>query len=237
MDPVAGGSRPAVSTSSGTVLSAAGLVLVVFGIMQADTNGWLMLALIVVGALFVVGFFVHVRVRRARREGAAALDRAVQEPHVEPRTRDAEPPMAPADGHLVRRVRVPASRSRLQRDPNRCHLHRRDGRHPRLVARGGAVGEEVPAADADPGRVRRHARRASCPARAGEGFAQRVGVRAGTPADRPRPRHDAHAVGQRRSVELPEDSSKARSRDCRGASPTSARRSGLRLLARSSCPG
>jgi MFS family permease len=45
----------------GTVLSAAGLILIVFGIMQADTNGWLMLALVAVGVLFLVGFFVHVR--------------------------------------------------------------------------------------------------------------------------------------------------------------------------------
>jgi len=53
----------------GTVLSATGLVLVVLGIMQADTNGWLMLALMGVGVLFVVGFFAHVRSdERAGRE-------------------------------------------------------------------------------------------------------------------------------------------------------------------------
>ena len=54
---------------TGTVLSAAGLVLLVFGIMQADTNVWLMLALMVIGALFLVGFFVHIRSdERAGRE-------------------------------------------------------------------------------------------------------------------------------------------------------------------------
>jgi MFS family permease len=45
----------------GTVLSAAGLICVVFGIMQTDTNGRLALALIVVGALFLFGFFRYIR--------------------------------------------------------------------------------------------------------------------------------------------------------------------------------
>jgi MFS family permease len=53
----------------GTVLSAAGLICVVFGIMQTDTNGWLALALVVVGALFLFGFFRHIRSEeRAGRE-------------------------------------------------------------------------------------------------------------------------------------------------------------------------
>jgi MFS family permease len=45
----------------GTVLSAAGLVCIVFGIMQAQNSGWVSLALIVIGALFIVWFFAHVR--------------------------------------------------------------------------------------------------------------------------------------------------------------------------------
>jgi MFS family permease len=54
---------------TGTVLSAAGLVLVVFGIMQTQNSVWLALALIVLGALFVVGFFAHVRAdERAGKE-------------------------------------------------------------------------------------------------------------------------------------------------------------------------
>ena len=53
----------------GTVLSAAGLIGIVFGIMQVDTSGWLALALVVIGVLFLVGFFVHVRAdERAGRE-------------------------------------------------------------------------------------------------------------------------------------------------------------------------
>src|SRR3954470_19235553 len=45
----------------GAVLSAVGLVLVVMGILAADDNGWLMVLLLIAGALVLVGFFVHVR--------------------------------------------------------------------------------------------------------------------------------------------------------------------------------
>jgi MFS family permease len=45
----------------GAVLSAVGLVLIVMGVLAADDNVWLMLALLVVGALVLVAFFVHVR--------------------------------------------------------------------------------------------------------------------------------------------------------------------------------
>ena len=43
------------------MLSAAGLVLIVSGILAADNNAWLMLALVVAGALVLGWFFVHVR--------------------------------------------------------------------------------------------------------------------------------------------------------------------------------
>ncbi len=55
----------------GAVLSATGLVLVVFGIMQADTNGWLLVGLVVIGTLFLVGFFAHVRAEE--RKGVEPL--------------------------------------------------------------------------------------------------------------------------------------------------------------------
>ena len=47
----------------GAVLSAAGLVLVVMGILAADTNIWLTLGLILGGALVLVGFFTEVRAK------------------------------------------------------------------------------------------------------------------------------------------------------------------------------
>ena len=55
----------------GAILSAVGLVLVVTGILAADNNGWLMLALIVAGALVLLWFFRWVRGRE--RAGKEAL--------------------------------------------------------------------------------------------------------------------------------------------------------------------
>jgi MFS family permease len=53
----------------GAVLSAVGLVLIVSGILAADDNAWLMLALLVTGALMLTWFFLHVRaVERAGGE-------------------------------------------------------------------------------------------------------------------------------------------------------------------------
>ena len=54
----------------GAVLSAVGLVLLVSGILAADTNVWLMIALIAAGALVLMWFFYAVR----------AKERAGQEP-------------------------------------------------------------------------------------------------------------------------------------------------------------
>jgi MFS family permease len=54
----------------GAVLSAVGLVLIVMGVLAADNNLWLMLALLIVGAAVLGGFFLHVR----------ALERAGKEP-------------------------------------------------------------------------------------------------------------------------------------------------------------
>ena len=55
----------------GAVLSAAGLVVLVGGIMAADTNVGLMLILMVVGALILAGFFAWIRSRE--RAGKEAL--------------------------------------------------------------------------------------------------------------------------------------------------------------------
>ncbi|MEV7387581.1 MULTISPECIES: MFS transporter [unclassified Streptomyces] len=49
----------------GAVLSAAGLVLVVMGILAADNNVWLMLGLLVLGALVLWWFFRSVRAKEA----------------------------------------------------------------------------------------------------------------------------------------------------------------------------
>jgi len=57
--------------TGGAFLSAVGLVLIVMGILAADDNGWLMIALIVVGALVLVWFFGSVRARSVIRSARA----------------------------------------------------------------------------------------------------------------------------------------------------------------------
>lgn len=49
--------------TGGAILSAVGLVLVVLGILAADNNGWLMVAMLVAGALVLLWFFLWVRAK------------------------------------------------------------------------------------------------------------------------------------------------------------------------------
>ena len=52
----------------GAILSAAGLVLLVMGILAADDNGWLMISLIAAGTLVLVWFFLSVRAKERAGE-------------------------------------------------------------------------------------------------------------------------------------------------------------------------
>ncbi|UUU38637.1 MFS transporter [Streptomyces sp. NBC_00162] len=55
--------------TAGAVLSAVGLILIVTGILAADNNIWLMIALLVLGALVLLWFFLSVRAKeRAGKE-------------------------------------------------------------------------------------------------------------------------------------------------------------------------
>ena len=54
--------------TTGAVLSAVGLVLIVMGILAADNNLWLMIALLAVGAIVLAGFFRHIRAMEQRGE-------------------------------------------------------------------------------------------------------------------------------------------------------------------------
>jgi MFS family permease len=55
--------------ASGAVLSAVGMFLVVFGVLQADSNLTLMAALLAAGAAFLTWFFLHIRAcERAGKE-------------------------------------------------------------------------------------------------------------------------------------------------------------------------
>ena len=52
----------------GAVLSAAGLILVVMGVLAADNDLALMAVLVIVGAIFLATFFLHIRARERRHE-------------------------------------------------------------------------------------------------------------------------------------------------------------------------
>ncbi|MGZ8736418.1 MAG: MFS transporter [Nocardioides sp.] len=54
--------------TGGAVLSAVGLVLLVMGILAADDNGWLMVALLVAGGLVLLWFFLSVRAKERAGE-------------------------------------------------------------------------------------------------------------------------------------------------------------------------
>src|SRR6185436_2814087 len=54
--------------TAGAILSAAGLVCLVTGILQADNNLWLMAILMTLGALLLLWFFRHVRAKERRGE-------------------------------------------------------------------------------------------------------------------------------------------------------------------------
>jgi MFS family permease len=112
--------------------------------------------------------------RRCSRPGCS-------EPHLQPRPRHPEHPVAGADGDVVRRVRLPAGGARVQRDQDRCRLHRGDARHPLLVPRRRAPRQALFAADVDRRGLRGHARRnpAAARARQGDGQHSRVPARAG----------------------------------------------------------
>ena len=137
----------------GAVLSAAGLGLVVMGVLAADNNLVLMAVLLAAGAV-VLGLLLRAHpCHGTQRRGAAAVDRALPKPNVEPRARHAERAVAAAHRNRVRRVGLPPGRSWLQRHPNRCDLHRRDRGHLGVVTRRRATRQEVRATNAHHGRA------------------------------------------------------------------------------------
>ena len=162
----------------GAILSGVGMFCIVFGILQAGSDNALLAIFLVIGAALPAGVLPLHPLPGAGGEGGAALDRPVQEPDVQPRARHAEHPVADPPGLVVRRLRLPAGGSRVQRDQDGRRLHRSDARHPRLVPRRRATREAVPAEDADRRRLRRHPHRDRAPARPRQCLGQHLGVRA-----------------------------------------------------------
>ena len=172
----------------GAVLSAVGLVLVVIGVLAADNNGWLMLALLVVGALVLAGFFLHVR----------AMERAGKEPLLSTglfRNRVSNLGLVTQNVQwllLLGTAFVVSAYLQVVRGYNAIQTGVIF-----TAATGGILAsslaaerlaKKLPAAHADHRRVPHHARRGRRLARAGERLAQRLRLRPRTPAHRPRGR-------------------------------------------------
>ena len=137
---------------------------VVFGILQAGTNNALFAVFLALGVAFLIAFYLYIRSRERperRRCCRPGCSRTASP------TSPSSPRTCSGSFSWACRSSSPSSSrsSRIQRDRDGGCLHRRDRRHPRLVLRCGATREEVPAADADRGRLRRHPGRDRTPAR------------------------------------------------------------------------
>ena len=65
----------------GAILSAVGMLFVVFGILLADNDGVLMAVFLAVGAAFLLWFVLHIRVRERAGKEPLHLPGTVPEPH------------------------------------------------------------------------------------------------------------------------------------------------------------
>ena len=221
---------------TGAVLSATGLVLVVLGILAADNNGWLMVALIVAGAVVLAAFFVSVR----------AKERAGKEPLLSTalfRNRTSNLGLVTQNTQWLLLMGVSfvvSAYLQVVRGYNAIQTG--------VIFTAATVGILVSSLAAE-----RLAKR--FPQRtlilvgfvvtiAGVGVLlflvtgtqSSVGLRARPAADRPGARWNAHALGQRRPVELRRGQARARSPACREVCPTSAPPSARRSPAPSSSP-
>ena len=187
----------------GAVLSAAGLVLVVMGILQADTNPALMAVLMAVGAVVLCLFFLHIRARERRGEEPLLSTGLF-------RNRISNLGLVTQNVQwllLIGTSFVVSAFLQVVRGYNAIETGVIF-----TAATAGILASSLAAerlAKKYPQRtlimvgLRRHDRRDRCPARDGEGFAQRLGVRARTPVDRPGGRSDADPFRQRRAIRLP----------------------------------
>ena len=186
----------------GAALSAVGLVLLVSGIMAADTNVWLMIALIAAGALVLMWFFQSVR----------AKERAGQEPLLSTalfRNRTSNLGLVTQNVQwllLLGSSFTVAAYLQVVRGYDAIQtgviFTGGDGRHTGFVARRRTASQAVRAAEPRPRRLHRHDRRYRGTDCHGERLAERLGVRARSAADRTRARHHADPVGQHRAVQL-----------------------------------
>ncbi len=176
----------------GAVLSAAGLILVVMGILAADDNVWLMIALLLLGAAVLLWFFQTVRAKEAAgKEPLLSLSLfANRTSNLGLITQNVQWLMLMGTSFTV------AAYLQVVR-----HY---DAIETGVVFTAATLGLLLTSlAHAHHDRLRRVHGRRGRPDHPGRRLLDRLGVRPRTPADRTGPGRDADPVRQRRAVELP----------------------------------
>ncbi len=187
----------------GAILSGVGMFCVVFGILQAGSNNALMAIFLVVGALFLLAFFLFIRAReRAGKEpllstglfrnrtcNLALVTQNIQWLMLMGTSFVVSVFLQEVRGYSAIKTGVVFTAATLGILASSLAAER--------------LAKQVPAEDADRRGLRRHRDRDRPPARARQGLGEHRRVRARAAADRPRPGRDAHSLGERRAVELP----------------------------------
>jgi MFS family permease len=188
--------------TTGAVLSAVGMLLVVVGILQAGSNGVLMMVLLAVGAAFLFWFFVHIRAReRAGKEPLLSIGLF--------RNRTSNLGLVTQNIQWLLLVGISFVVSvflQVVRGYNAIETG--------VIFTATTVGILVSslaaeriagrrAEDPDPGGLHHHHRRDRAADRLGHRLRHHPGLPTWAAADRPGPGRDADPVGQRGAVRLP----------------------------------
>ena len=190
--------------TGGAILSAVGLILLVTGILAADNNLWLTLALMVAGALVLVWFFASVRAKeRAGKEPLLSTDLF--------RNRISNLGLITQNTQWLLLMGVSFVVSAYLQV-----VRHYDAIQTGVIFTAATVGllasslaaarlaKRYAAADPHPGRLHRHDRGHRRPAGHGDRhqLSQRLGLRTRAPPDRAGPGRHADPVGQHRAVQL-----------------------------------
>ena len=196
------------------------------GILAADNNIWLMIALMVAGASVLVWFFYSVRAEeRAGKEPLLSLalfrNRTSNLGLI---TQNVQWLLLLGSSFTVSAyLQVVRGYDAIQTG---VIFTAATAGHSGLLPGRRAIRQAAPAAQPHHRGIHRHDRRCRGSARPGARLPERVGVRARSAPDRAGARHDADTVGEHRAIQLSANSFKARYPVCLGACPTSAPHSG-----------
>jgi hypothetical protein len=217
-------SGPVPLDLTGAVLSAAGLFFVVLGFLQSRTYGfgksrqdftiggtvvipkgsispvWLFVA---IGALFLLGFFLHARSRENKGRDVLLPLRLFRNKIANLGLGTQAIQWLILQGVLLHRLGVPAGSQPLQRHPDRPDPQPGHDRDSGRVGRRGQVRPAAPATVADHRRVPGHRGRDDLAASPGPSKRGHLAVDTGAAAVRRRGRDHADLLGQRRPIQLP----------------------------------